>query len=130
MSKNLRFGQRGEWYVVIQFLLFAVIFFAPLALPGPFDWPAPWDAVGFGLGILLALAGGLIALGGLLSLGGNLTAVPYPKDDAALVERGAYRIVRHPIYSGIIFGSFGWASFHLLRRQVAPRRELALREVS
>jgi protein-S-isoprenylcysteine O-methyltransferase Ste14 len=35
--------------------------------------------------------------------------VPHPKEDASLVEHGAYRIVRHPIYSGIILGAFGWA---------------------
>jgi protein-S-isoprenylcysteine O-methyltransferase Ste14 len=112
MSKNLRWGQRGEWYVVIQILLFGLIFFAPLVVPALLEWPAPWNVVGIGLGIALALVGGLIAFGGVLSLGTNLTAVPYPKEDAALVERGAYRIVRHPIYSGIIFGAFGWAFFN------------------
>ncbi|NKQ34282.1 MAG: isoprenylcysteine carboxylmethyltransferase family protein, partial [Chloroflexi bacterium] len=30
------------------------------------------------------------------------------KEDATLVEYGAYKIVRHPIYSGIILGAFGW----------------------
>ena len=45
---------------------------------------------------------------GVLSLGQNLTAVPYPKEDAVLVESGVFRIVRHPIYSGIILGSLGW----------------------
>ena len=112
MSENLRFGQRGEWYVVVQLFLFGMIFLAPLLLPALYEWPAPWDVVGVGLGVVLALAGGLIAFGGVLSLGTNLTAVPYPKEDAALVERGAYRYVRHPIYSGIIFGAFGWAFFN------------------
>ena len=105
----MKFGRRGEWYVVLQFILFGLIFFAPLLVPTPFDWPAPLDVIGVGLGIVLAIAGGLIAFWGLLSLGTNLTAVPYPREDASLVERGAYRIVRHPIYSGIIMGAFGWA---------------------
>jgi len=46
---------------------------------------------------------------GVLSLGSNLTAVPYPKEEAVLVVSGAYRFVRHPIYSGIILGSLGWS---------------------
>jgi protein-S-isoprenylcysteine O-methyltransferase Ste14 len=112
MSEIRKFGRRGEWYVVVQFLLFGLIFFAPLLLPTPFSWPAPLDVIGVGLGILLALIGGTIALAGLLSLGRNLAAVPYPREDAVMVERGAYRLVRHPIYSGIIFGAFGWAFFH------------------
>jgi protein-S-isoprenylcysteine O-methyltransferase Ste14 len=44
-------------------------------------------------------------------LGQNLTAVPHPKEDAHLVETGAYRVVRHPIYSGIVLGSVGFALF-------------------
>ena len=50
----------------------------------------------------------LLALAGLFKLGRNLTAVPHPKDDAIFVAEGAYRIVRHPIYSGIILAACGW----------------------
>lgn len=108
MKRKPRWGQRGEWYVVIQFLLFALIFFLPLLGPKLVEWPNPWDVIGVGLGVVLGLTGVLIALFGVLSLGQNLTAVPYPKEDAELVESGAFRIVRHPIYSGIILGAFGW----------------------
>jgi protein-S-isoprenylcysteine O-methyltransferase Ste14 len=52
--------------------------------------------------------GAFTALAGVLSLGQNLTAVPYPKEDAVMVESGAFRFVRHPIYCGIIFGALGW----------------------
>ncbi|MCA9956672.1 MAG: hypothetical protein KC434_18210 [Anaerolineales bacterium] len=37
----------------------------------------------------------------------NFTAVPRPKENAHMVEHGAYRVVRHPIYSGIILGALG-----------------------
>ena len=109
MSDKHKFGQRGEWYVAFQLLLFVAIFLSPLALPDWVDWPNPLDNVGLVLGLILLGAGGLIAMFGVLSLGRNLTAVPYPKEEANLVESGAYRYVRHPIYSGIIIGSFGWA---------------------
>lgn len=108
MNEKRRWGQSGEWYVVIQFVLFGLIFFAPLLTPELFKWTAPWDSIGLFLGIGLSLIGGLMALAGVLSLGRNLTAVPYPKEDAVLVESGAFRFVRHPIYSGIIFGAVGW----------------------
>ena len=109
MAEKRKFGQKGEWYVAIQFLLFVVIFLAPVALPELVTWPSPLDSLGLGLGVILLGLGGLIAMFGVLSLGRNLTAVPYPKDEANLVESGAYRYVRHPIYSGIIIGSLGWA---------------------
>jgi len=109
MNEQRKWGQRGEWYVVIQFVLFALIFFSPLLTPDLFKWPDPWDSIGLVLGIALGLIGGLTALAGVLSLGRNLTAVPYPKKEAVLVENGAFRFVRHPIYSGVIMGSLGWS---------------------
>ena len=36
-----------------------------------------------------------------------LTAVPHPLPEATLVEHGAYRFVRHPIYGGLILGALG-----------------------
>lgn len=102
-------GERGEWYVVMQFVLFALIFAAPILTSQYSGWSAPWDMIGRGLGLLLIGTGGLLAMGGLASLGRNLAVVPHPKEDANLVEYGAYKIVRHPIYSGIILGAFGWA---------------------
>jgi protein-S-isoprenylcysteine O-methyltransferase Ste14 len=108
MKNKTGWGQRGEWYVVIQFLLFILIFLVPLVIPKLVEWPEPWDVIGLGLGIILLGLGGLLAMAGVLSLGQNLTAVPYPKEKATLVESGAYRYVRHPIYSGILVGSLGW----------------------
>lgn len=102
-------GERGEWYVVVQFILFGLIFFAPFVTSQYSGWSDPWGMLGRVLGILLMALGGILALAGLASLGRNLAAVPHPKDDATMVEYGAYKIVRHPIYSGIILGAFGWA---------------------
>ena len=102
-------GERGEWYVVLQFILFAIIFAAPFLTSQYSGWSDPWSTIGRVLGILFMALGGLLALAGLGSLGRNLAAVPHPKEDASLVEQGAYKIVRHPIYSGIILGAFGWA---------------------
>lgn len=109
MKTEPKWGQRGEIYVVIQMVLIALIFFIPLLGPQFISWPEPLDVIGSGVGIILILIGGSITLSGLITLGRNVTAVPYPKEDASMVDGGAYRIVRHPIYCGIIFGSLGWA---------------------
>jgi len=113
MSKNSSWwkGERGEWYVVVQFIFFAVIFAAPFLTSAWSGWAAPWNRVGQIVGALLIGAGGLLAVAGLLSLGNNLAAVPHPKDDATLIEQGPYKFVRHPIYSGIILGALGWGLF-------------------
>jgi protein-S-isoprenylcysteine O-methyltransferase Ste14 len=53
-------------------------------------------------------AGGLFALRGLVDLRENLTPFPRPLPGARLVDTGAYRLARHPIYGGLILGALGW----------------------
>ena len=103
-----RFGSRGEWYVVAQMMLFALLVLGPSTWPGG-GWTAPYTWLGrfFG-GVLLAL-GIAISLLACLHLGKNLTALPQPRKDAVLVVAGIYRFVRHPIYSGVLLAAFGWA---------------------
>ncbi len=105
-------GKRGEGYVIVQFVLFGVIFVAPFGTRQWAGWPWPYNVVSQILGLILAAAGLLLAMVGVLSLGGNLTAVPRPKENAHMVAHGAYRLVRHPIYSGIISGAVGWGLVH------------------
>ncbi|MFY9779481.1 MAG: isoprenylcysteine carboxylmethyltransferase family protein [Candidatus Baltobacteraceae bacterium] len=56
-------------------------------------------------GILLAL----LALAGALALGPSLTPFPAPAERAREVYGGFYRIVRHPIYTGVPFVSLGFS---------------------
>jgi protein-S-isoprenylcysteine O-methyltransferase Ste14 len=101
---------RGEWYVVAQGFLFLLVGFGPHTAPDLPAWTAPYGAVASAIGLVLMLAGGALAVAGLLGLGReNLTALPYPRDESTLVVTGPYRLVRNPIYSGLIFGAFGYA---------------------
>ena len=102
-------GSRGEWYVVIQALLLLLLVFGPRTWQGLPQWSAPYAGLGSVTGIILLFAGLMLAAAGALNLGRNLTPLPRPKEHATLVVTGAYRLVRHPIYSGIIFMAFGWA---------------------
>ena len=113
-------GHRGEWYVVIQFALFGVVLAAPWVWAMP-AWPGWASVVGRIAGILLGAMGLFLIAGGIWTLGRNLTAVPHPKEDATLVVGGAYGLVRHPIYSGIVLGSLGWGLLlnHLLTLALA-----------
>jgi protein-S-isoprenylcysteine O-methyltransferase Ste14 len=104
-------GARGEWYVVVQFILLGLVLVAPW-LAAAAAWPAPWAGLARVLGVLLLVAGAGLAGAGLLSLGRHLSPLPHPKADAVLVDTGVYGLVRHPIYSGLILGCLGWALVH------------------
>jgi len=101
-------GTRGEWYVVVQAVLLVLIGLGPRTLPGLPAWNPPYATIATWLGFAMMLTGVCLSVAGVLRLGGNLTPLPYPKDDSVLVDTGAYAIVRHPIYSGLVFGALGW----------------------
>ena len=105
-------NSRGEWYVIVQIALFALVAGAPLLPDVALDLPDTLDAALIAAGLALIGLGGLLSLAGLLALGRNLSVLPHPKDGAALVRRGAYALVRHPIYGGLIVGAIGWALFN------------------
>ena len=98
-------GKRGEGWFLLQMILFAVILVVPRFPAVVF---APWLQ---GLGILLLAMGALFGTWGMIALGRNLTPFPKPIEGGALVTTGPYAWVRHPIYTGLIFGTLGWALF-------------------
>ena len=57
-------------------------------------------------GILLSIGTGA-ALAGAIALGRNITPFPKPSEKAQLVRRGIFSLVRHPIYTGVMFASLG-----------------------
>jgi protein-S-isoprenylcysteine O-methyltransferase Ste14 len=101
-------GPRGEGWVAIQVVIFAWIGAAGLVLPGSLG--TAQAAAGLAGGALI-VAGGALAISATMSLRRHdaLTAVPRPREDARLVAGGAYRLVRHPIYAGLILGGVGWS---------------------
>jgi protein-S-isoprenylcysteine O-methyltransferase Ste14 len=72
------------------------------------EWIPPFAFIASVAGTVLLVSGSLLAISGVMNLGRNLTPLPVPKNSATLVVTGAYRLVRHPIYSGLIFMAFGW----------------------
>ena len=101
-------GSRGEWYLVVQAGLFLLLIFGPHTCRWITTWNATFSWIGSLGGGVLFLLGILIAVTGTVNLGKNLTPLPLPRENATLIMTGAYRFVRHPIYSGITFMAFGW----------------------
>lgn len=107
-----RSGEKGEYWVVMQGLLF--LGFALLPIYRPISFPAaPYDWGVRGVAIALGLAAIALLLQGVFNLGANLTPLPYPKNDGQLVQTGAYGLVRHPLYGGILGIAIAWTVFHL-----------------
>ena len=100
------FGARGGWWVVAQVPVLFGALLIPLASGAGalgFTGPAQW------LGFALTAAGGVVTLLGLVTLGDALSPFPRPRDGSTLKQHGIYKLVRHPVYSGVIIGSIGWA---------------------
>jgi protein-S-isoprenylcysteine O-methyltransferase Ste14 len=101
-------GPRGEGWVLVQVVLLIAIGLAGLAvLPGgvPLGRVRVAALVLGGLGMAV---GGLVAVASILALGSNLSAFPRPTAANELVEAGAYRYLRHPVYAGIVLAAIGW----------------------
>jgi protein-S-isoprenylcysteine O-methyltransferase Ste14 len=100
------FGSRGGWWVVAQVPVLLGAFFLPL-------WTGvgmlAWDSAGQWAGFALTAAGGVVSLVGLVTLGDALSPYPRPRDCSSLKQHGIYKLVRHPIYCGLMLGSIGWA---------------------
>jgi protein-S-isoprenylcysteine O-methyltransferase Ste14 len=98
-------GPRGEGWFLVQVVILGAIALAGLLGPAWSGLPRGLAAIA---GAVLIGAGGLLAVRGVLDLGSNLTPFPRPPRGARLVDTGAFRLVRHPIYGGLILGAFGW----------------------
>ena len=105
------FGARGELYVVIQGLLFALVLFGPATIAGMPAWSFGPTMLFRVSGLALIFSGLVVAALAAWNLGRSLTPLPYPKTDAELVTTGLFGYVRHPIYFGVILLAFGWSVY-------------------
>ena len=105
MSSLPSLGPRGEGWVAIQGVILVGIAVAGV-VESPFHGLALSPVSGAGL--VLLVAGGLLAVLGVRDLGRSLTALPRPRAGSELVESGVYRLVRHPIYGGLVIAALGY----------------------
>jgi protein-S-isoprenylcysteine O-methyltransferase Ste14 len=90
-------------FVLVQLLLLGVI----VLLPGGDAWTTPdWLDI---VAQILELAGIAILLIGLVNLGRSVTALPHPVPHGELKTGGLYRLVRHPVYTGVMALAVGAA---------------------
>lgn len=92
-------GTVGWLLVVLQFVLLLVLILLP--------WRTP-SALSIVVGLLLVVAGAILGLVAGRRLGRALTPTPVPIAGAGLRTDGAYRWVRHPIYSAVLLMVLGY----------------------
>jgi len=96
---------RGGVWVLGQIVLLSAIVFLGLWFPGAWGAPAWFSAVVVGL-----LGVGLYFLVfGLIALGRFLTIFPEPLESSELVVTGVYSVVRHPLYTSVVFCALAWS---------------------
>ena len=107
---GVSYAARGGWWVVAQVPLLVAALVLPIWTPGS---DGALGALLQAAGPLIAAAGLLFALAGLAALGRGLTPFPRPRERGRLVTRGVYRVVRHPVYTGLVVAALGWAVAYL-----------------
>ena len=109
ITDTSQLGQRDEAFFVGQMVLVLLVAFPPFHVDLGDD--AKFGDPLFGLATI-ALAAVLLVQGS-KNLGNSLTPFPKPRADNKLKTSGAYAVVRHPMYSGLI---------RMLRRRAAHGR--------
>ena len=72
-------------------------------------WPGSIESFLTVVGILLLVAGAVVSATGALTLGRSFTHLPRPRASGRLHQRGIYRLVRHPVYGGVLLLALGWS---------------------
>ena len=99
-------GPRGEGWVALQVVLLAAM--AVAGLRG-WRWPSSTRSLRRLAAGPAALAGAYLLAAGSSGLGRQLTPFPKPVEHASLRRDGAYGLVRHPIYGGVLLLALAWS---------------------
>lgn len=89
-------------FVIAQFVLIVIYFFEIPSLQIVFPELIFW------IGLALLIFGAFISLVAVLQLNIHLSPFPSPLPGSKLIVTGIFKFVRHPIYTGVFLGMFGF----------------------
>lgn len=93
--------ERASYWLLLVIGYFVLV--KSSSLPPPFDWLiVPHTKLSAWVGAFLCVIGLVLAIWARVILGRNWSGVITLKEEHELIERGPYRVVRHPIYTGIL----------------------------
>jgi protein-S-isoprenylcysteine O-methyltransferase Ste14 len=99
-------GPRGEGWVALQLVLIAAL--ATAGIRGR-RWPSSTRSLRLLAAGPAALTGAYLLAAGIGGLGKQLTPFPKPVQQANLRRDGAYGLVRHPMYGGVLLLASAWS---------------------
>ena len=100
-----RRASRGLWFrILVIAVLLAILHLEPLRAIAYYRFENP---VLNGIGVILCAIGVIFAIAARKRLGANWGLPMEVKENPELVTSGPYALVRHPIYTGVIFATFG-----------------------
>lgn len=88
-------------WVTAQFVLFAIIAVLVVSTRGS---PPAIALVG---GAACVIAGLALGIDAVRHIGSSVSPFPTPPRQAVLITSGSYRLVRHPIYGGVVLAAIG-----------------------
>jgi len=105
-SRLPEMGPRGEGWVALQVVLLAAIVTAGMR---GWRWPSSTRSLRLLAAGPATLAGAYLLAAGIGGLGKQITPFPKPVQQASLRRDGAYGLVRHPIYGGVLLLAAAWS---------------------
>jgi protein-S-isoprenylcysteine O-methyltransferase Ste14 len=107
-------GDRGEYWVIAQGILLLVFALLPPTRPSSIELDSSvWQYTSWIFTAIFSILAMVFLGQSLFDLGQNLTPLPHPRDEGQLVKTGIYGLVRHPMYSGVIYLALAYASWQM-----------------
>ena len=114
VTSNWWRGDRGEYWVITQGILLIIFALIPPNIPTFIDLDtSAWQYSSWTLAAICSILAIVFLVRSLFDLGQNLTPLPHPRDDGQLVKTGIYGLVRHPLYSGVIYLALAYTSWQM-----------------
>src|SRR5215467_10539592 len=108
VNAGVREDRGNRWVIAV----FVIIGFLNAYLPAYTDrkelWTIDGDTIRW-LGVALFAAGGALRIWPVFVLGRRFSGLVAIQPGHRLVTTGAYRVIRHPSYLGLLVNSLGWA---------------------
>ncbi|MCX6372767.1 MAG: isoprenylcysteine carboxylmethyltransferase family protein [Actinobacteria bacterium] len=107
MTSSLpKLGRRGEGWVALQVVLLVVMLAA--GTKGR-KWPSASRGMRMAAASLSGLCGLYLFGDGVARLGRQITPFPKPVEEGSVKNTGAYGLVRHPMYGGVLLMTLAWS---------------------
>ena len=104
-------NSKGEWYLFSQIVLILLHLIPPY--PKIKQIPFSINTFCIIIGLAICILGLFIVIKAFIDLGENLSPLPYPMNESNLIKNNSYQNVRHPLYKGLLYISFGICIFSM-----------------